>query len=177
MEQQSKSQKAMDALSKKMGVAGIFLGWTFFVCTAPDKERVILGAIVTILFVVVTLWRQIIAIRANPKAVSVAQTVMGRMSSALAMAGGFLTGLFASNISMELKMWGGFSVVVAFLLMQGIYDTVKENLNNPEKLPRSVPGRLGGGAPPPELPVSEMPTGKLPRGKSNIPENHPVINS
>lgn len=137
-EPNSKAQTAMNALSKKMGVAGIFLGWLFFVCTAPDKDRVVLGAVVTVLFVIVTLWREIIAIKSNPESVSVAKTVMGRMSSTLTMAGGFLGGLFTSNISMDLKMWGGFAVVVAFLIMQGIYDTVKAKLIEQNKLPKIV---------------------------------------
>jgi len=149
---EAKAQTAMNGLSKKMGVAGIFLGWLFFICTAPDLQRVVLGSIVTVLFIIVTLWRQTVDMKANPKSVDLTKTLMGRMSAAMAMAGGFLTGLFASNISMELKMWGGFSVVVSFLIMQGIYDTVKANLNSPKQNERRTnSGRLLGGAPPPPI--------------------------
>ncbi len=120
-----KAHKGMSAMSKKMGAAGIFLVWLFYQCTAPDKERVIVGAIVTILFIVVTLWREYIQAKYDPKAESLKKSLMGRMSAALTMASGFLGGLLTSNISMEYKMWGGFAVVVVFLLAQGIHETMK----------------------------------------------------
>ncbi len=122
------AQTSMNKLSKKMGAAGVFLAWLFYQCTAPDKERVIVGSIVTILFVAVTIWRDYIQAKYNPSILSMQKSFMGRMSAALAMTSGFLTGLLTSNISMEYKMWGGFSVVVVFMVAQGLYDTMKARL-------------------------------------------------
>lgn len=138
-----KAHKGMTAMSKKMGAAGIFLAWLFYQCTAPDLQRVIVGSIVTILFIVVTLWREYIRAKYDPEAPSFKKSLMGRMSAALTMASGFLGGLLTSDISMEYKMWGGFSVVVVFLLAQGIYETM---LATPNKETRAL---LGGMPPPP----------------------------
>ena len=140
------AQGYMNKMSKKMGAAGVFLGWLFFVCTAPDLQRVILGAIVAGLFIVFTLWKQINEFKYRGRIVDAGKTIMGRMSSAMTMAGGFLGGLFASTISMELKMWGGFAVVIIFIIMQGILDTRKAKMYygpsaNAKPFPGTPPAR------------------------------------
>lgn len=125
---EAKAQTSMDFLSKKMGAAGIFIGWVLFVCVAPDKIRVLLSAVIAVLFIVITIWRKYIKAKYDPAGAVGAKTILGRMSAPMVMAGGYVSALLASSIGMEWKMYGGFVVVVIFLLAQGVYDTLLAKL-------------------------------------------------
>ncbi len=117
------AQTAMDKLSKKMGVTGALLGYIFYVSTAPELLRIKLSVILVLLYIFAQKIDDCIAIWKNPKRIAL-KTLMGRMSKTLTVTTGFLAGLFASSFSPDLKLWAGFSVVCAFLVMQGIYDSI-----------------------------------------------------
>lgn len=117
------AQTAMDKLSKKMGVTGALLGYIFFISTAPELLRIKLSVILVLLYIFAQKIDDCIAIWRNPKSIS-ARSFMGRMSKTLTVTTGFLGGLFAANFSPDLKLWAGFAVVCAFLVMQAIYDGI-----------------------------------------------------
>lgn len=134
MEQQSKAHKGMDFLSKKMGAAGVFIGWLLYMCTEPDKIRVILASIITVLFIAATIWRNYIKAKYNPESLEMQKSFRERISAALAMTSGYVGALLGSNIGMEWKMWGCFVVVVVFLIAQGVFDTLTAKIP-PKKVP------------------------------------------
>lgn len=119
----AKAQTAMDKLSKKMGVTGALLGYIFYISTAPELLRIKLSVIIVLLYIFAQKIDDCIAIWRNPKRIS-ARSFMGRMSKTLTVTSGFLAGLFVSNFSPDLKLWAGFAVVCAFLVMQAIYDGI-----------------------------------------------------
>ncbi len=118
------AKSGMDFLSKKMGLTGIFVGYLFYMSPGPEKLRVIMAAAAMVLYLIAQKADDCIAAYKYPRKFD-AQGFLDRMSKTLTMAGGFLTALFAADFSPELKLWAGFGVTVAYLVLQGVYDGIK----------------------------------------------------